>query len=688
MTVISTIDYLNTIIHFYILCVIIIVPTIPYQLNGATALNDKEVVLPEPQFTIENLVISAQQDKNIQRLIFEPSILEFEKLAVGETAHKIVTIINNHTNQSVYLGTISGSVPEFQSSFFDANFIPPMGNATFNVVFLPRYQMPVMGHLAIQTSFGIVSYMIRGNGTQCPYRLNPLIGLVAPMHAVITPEIYMYNPYSTPIQIVEIYSSGGQFQLELPADGDAEQRSQAVWTIPPYHSKPIIRIRFTATMPGKHLAYIRIKLSSKSVKGLRNKVLIVPIEVDCLKEAGLYSSMPVLSLGIAGINDRHKDFTLKLISSDDKPHEVLSYHVESDPEIQNAITMKLLTKENSADSLTNAIINVIVAWSKISTNKLIRGFIAVKTKSKRDWNEQSSSDNSNAIYKIPFIGEIIAGSVHYNESIVKFRLTTDINRTREFRIRNDYQIPLAITNVTFDEFFHKRFKIDGFQPKVLAPGEETVLCNVTLLPSTLTTSVSVHMYLHSNISTYDVPFVIFTGNLKRLLPIIDLTNIFRSDIDGLPDEKLIDFGTLPLAIKSHVTLGFVNQNPLPISINNWKGTISSAATIEIVLRGCGRMQLVDLKFCDRVQEGEWIIFQLSVSSNAVGTFVGLFTVKTEYEEINTPIKFSTDMGVLKFSTTMLGNERCFQVSNICFSISTISMQYVTYVWNLANNRKK
>lgn len=686
MTVISTVDYIYSIIHFYILCVIIIVPTIPRQLNGAAATNDKEINLPEAQFIVDNFIITAEQDKDIARLVFQPSLLEFEKLAVGETAHKVVTIVNNHTNRSVYLGSISGSVPEFQSSFFDVNFIPPLGNTTFSVVFLPRYQMPVMGHLTIQTSFGVISYMVKGNGTECPYRLSPLIGLNAPLNATLTPEVYMYNPYSTPIQIAEIYSSGGQFQLELPTESDGgsskrvnsdgltnnnEERSQSVWTIPPYYSKPIIRIRFTASTPGKHTAYIRIKISSKSVKSLRNKVLIVPIEVECFKEHGLYSSMPFLNLGIAGRNDRPKDFALKLKSSDKNEHEILSYVVEAEMDVQNAISVNMLPKNNIADSLCNAIINVIVAWSKISTNKMIRGNILVKTKTKllTELNEIHHS-----VYKIPFMAEIIPGSVHYNETIVKFRVADDTSRTRQFRLRNDYDVPLAITNITFDPTFHKSFQINGFQPKVLASGEEMALFNVTLVPPASTTSAALKLYLHSNISTYDIQFVTFTGHLRRLLPINELSNITTySDIDNLPDEKLIDFGTLPLATKSHVMLGFVNQNPLAISINNWKGTISSAATIEIVMRGCGRMQMVDLKFCDRVQEGEWIIFQLSVSSNAVGTFVGLFTVKTEFEEINTPIKFSTDMGILGFKTTMVGGETCFNVSIIIVHLFAFSL---------------
>lgn len=155
--------------------------------------------------------ISSETDngKNIH-LVFHPNMLDFEDLAVGDAESETVIVFNEHANKSVYFGSISGNVPDFYSSFFEDKVIPPMGNTTFNVVFLPRQPGIVQTNLLIHTSFGAFNYTVKGRGVECMFRLNPLIGLQAPLNATLTPEIVMYNPYETPLQIIEVYSSGGQ----------------------------------------------------------------------------------------------------------------------------------------------------------------------------------------------------------------------------------------------------------------------------------------------------------------------------------------------------------------------------------------------------------------------------------------------------------------------------------------------
>lgn len=57
------------------------------------------------------------------------------------------------------------------------------------------------------------------------------------------------------IKIVEVYSSGGDFHLELPT-GELEGPKD-MWEIGPLQTKAVIRVRFHARSEQNHTAYVR-----------------------------------------------------------------------------------------------------------------------------------------------------------------------------------------------------------------------------------------------------------------------------------------------------------------------------------------------------------------------------------------------------------------------------------------------
>ena len=68
---------------------------------------------------------------------------------------------------------------------------------------------------------------MRGRGTANPYRLHPLTGSKIPINGTYAPIISMYNPFSEPLQITEMYSSGGDLHLELVKG--QQEGTRALW---------------------------------------------------------------------------------------------------------------------------------------------------------------------------------------------------------------------------------------------------------------------------------------------------------------------------------------------------------------------------------------------------------------------------------------------------------------------------
>uniref|UniRef100_A0A182W752 TMEM131_like domain-containing protein n=1 Tax=Anopheles minimus TaxID=112268 RepID=A0A182W752_9DIPT len=710
-------------------------------------------------------------------LFFLPAQLNFAHRSIGDPHNQPIVLFNRHKNRSVYLGPISGSTAEFSSSYFKEKVIPPGGNTSFNVVFLPRKLGAADGSLLVHTSFGMLRYLVQGEGIECPYRLRPLVGLQAPLNATLSPEITLYNPHDTPLQIVEVYSSGGNFQLELPSG--AQEGPQTLWEIPPHSTRTVIRVRFHARTPGHHIAYVRIKISGGAANpSLVDKMLVVPIEIEISKETGLYSRIPFLELGVTsslseavsttarrttaapalaapvddsefGLSVRNgrnvTRLSLDLFNSGRQLVKVKSWLVQAD-DAESIHCMQVLVAEGPT-------LHVEFDWSKLTSERRhISGRIQLKLErilsstegaehpmgdeedveedgepqeELHSQEESTGSESRNvdeyeravnrmhkyegaavvvpSVYYIPFAGEVLKGSIQYNEEVLRFLISaygqasSDAReeeetaggggRGRPLVVRNHFNVPLSITNISVPENCSRYFAIENFRPIVLQPNDERTLLRIhrkvtvwadtqQQQPFTIFTSFR----LVTNISDYELPVLGYSGRLERLVSptvrdasLLTPTGLVQpqrnskgegtgSGMEGEPQE--LDFGVLPIATIGEALVAFRNPNPIPIPIIHWKGAITSdgavgAPTITVILRGCGPLRLDGLVFCHTVQPGEWIVYQISVQSGTIDSYQGRFTVKTDYEEIVTPLRFTTAVGELHLMRERLRFDDCF-----------------------------
>lgn len=77
---------------------------------------------------VDGLTTDADGNIGSTNLMFQPASIDFKQNAIGEPQSRVITVFNRHRNQSVYLGSISGNVPDFYTSYFSDKVIPPEGN--------------------------------------------------------------------------------------------------------------------------------------------------------------------------------------------------------------------------------------------------------------------------------------------------------------------------------------------------------------------------------------------------------------------------------------------------------------------------------------------------------------------------------------------------------------------------------
>ncbi|EDW72065.2 uncharacterized protein Dwil_GK10747 [Drosophila willistoni] len=620
--------------------------------------------LPEPH--------TREQSELLRDLHFVPPHLDFGLWSVGQARTQTVTLINQHMNRTVQLNSVAGPSPDFYSSFFGTREVPPQGNTTFSVVFLPRQLGAISSDLLIQTSFGRAEFAVRGEGSECPYRLKPLVGIKAPMNATLTPEIHMYNPHERPLQILEVYSSGGEFQLELPS-GVAEG-PQNLWEIPPHTLKPVIRISFHGRTAGKHSAYIRIKIAEQDME--QENILVIPVEFEILARHAAYARNPLADFGRLATQSGSEALVFKL--------DMQNEHV--DPSKRLLIGSYL----RDIPGLTfDANISSIVLDPKLfDKSETINDLLILKEERDEDQRE----------FTVLVRAEIFKGGLGYDGNITQFvtnHLIADkdldedmlestlMKRKRSLLVRNDFAHPLVIFNVSLtkaiDESLLDVAILSDSLPILLQPGESVELVKLNLINNEVTLKSSLH--IDTNVSSFHIPLVACSGRLKVSTQAFELSRQHLIEQDSILQ---LDLGTVPFAEMSRN--GYVilrNDNPLPIKFPNWHfsppknvsfkssfGCIRAADQIEGLLYG----NSTKLQYCSQLNEGDIVIFVVSIQTFVPDPSSVVLKIWTPHEVIRIEVKFRALVGQLDIEQEQLDFKSCFP-GKVCSSVLSIRSSF-------------
>ncbi|XP_031551127.1 transmembrane protein 131-like, partial [Actinia tenebrosa] len=474
---------------------------------------------------------------NTRQIRFDPSYLDFNEQSVGMPRIKTVTIINPNTEQSLHLQSISGSTVHFHASFFQAKIVQPLGNTTFEIVFLARLVGNVENTLFIHTSKGVYPYQVFGVGVPNPYRLRPFLGARVPVNFSFTSLINMHNPFNSPIQVIEMYSSGGDLHLELPSG--LEEAPQKHWEIPPYETKALMRVSFEGRSPNNHTAFIRIKTSNATPV---TEFLILPVEVEVTAVPGLFPSVDLLDFGTLRTMDEPKAVGVYLLNSGPKQVHISSIIAEP---ANNAVSVTFTPLNLKPGNKYIKVATVTFSAYHVKRSRQSNGKIQIKTNSKTALK-----------LELPYQANVLQGTIAYSVSKTRFYVGKPpfVPVIRELPITNTFAFTMVIYDAAFPPEVESLFSIINFtKPAMISPQKTSTPFYVQFLANGSDTAFSTILRVYTNASIFTIPIHCYDGKVKYI-------------IDGL-EEDIVDYGTVGTREKRTKLLKIYNTNPVEVTIS-------------------------------------------------------------------------------------------------------------------------
>ncbi|OXB75135.1 UNVERIFIED_CONTAM: hypothetical protein H355_009709 [Colinus virginianus] len=588
---------------------------------------------------------------NCRPLRFEPPMLDFHEQPVGMPKMEKVYLHNPSSEETITLVSISATTSHFHASFFQNRKILPGGNTSFDVVFLARVVGNVENTLFINTSnHGVFTYQVFGIGVSNPYRLRPFIGARVPVNSSFSPIINIHNPHSEPLQVVEMYSSGGDLHLELPTG--QQGGTKKLWEIPPYETKGVMRASFSSREADNHTAFIRIKTNASD----NTEFIILPVEVEVTTAPGIYSSTEMLDFGTLRTQDLPKILNLHLLNSGTKDVPITSVR----PTPQNeAITVhfKPVTLKASESKYTK-VASISFDASKAKKASQSSGKITVKAKEK-----------SYSKLEIPYQAEVLDGYLGFDHAATLFHIRDGASDSveRPIYLTNTFNFAVLIHDVVLPEEAKPMFKVQNFsKPVLIPPNESRYIFTLYFMPATSSVHIDNNILLITNASKFHLPVRAYTGFLDYFV------------LPPKTEERFIDFGILSAAEATSILFAIINSNPIELAIKSWH-IIGDGLAIELLTTEKGNRttiianhhELQNASASDQssviLSSGYYAVFRVKlIAKELEGIHDGAVQITTDYEILTIPVKAVIAVGSLTCSPKHVFLPPSFPIANIYF----------------------
>ncbi|XP_064166359.1 transmembrane protein 131 isoform X2 [Anguilla rostrata] len=571
---------------------------------------------------------------NCRPIRFEPPMLDFHEQPVGMPKMEKVYLHNPSSEEKIILISISATTAHFHASFFQNGVIPPGGNTSFDVVFLARVVGNVENTLFINTSdHGVFTYQVFGVGIPNPYRLRPFIGARIPVNSSFSPLINIHNPHSEPLQVVEMYSSGGDLHLELLTGQQGGTRK--LWEIPPFETKGVMRASFSSRDADNHTAYLRIKTNASS----EDEFIILPVEVEVTKTPGIYSSIEMLDFGTLRSQDRPKQLNLHLLNSGTKDVQITSVR-STPPNEAIKIDYSSVTLKAGENNYTK-VASISFDASKARRPSQFSGKITVKAREK-----------TYSKLEIPYQAEVLEGYLGFEHTATLFHIRDSPTDPveRPIFLTNTFSFAVRVHSVFLPDQAKTMFQIQNFSDPILIPPREArYIFSLHFQPIRPSLHIDSNILLVTNASKFHLPIRAYTGFLEPFVLPPSLSQHF------------LDFSVLSATDTSSNMFMVVNSNPIELEIESWMVT-GDSLSVELLRAERGNRttvlprirELQNASASDHnsviLASGYTAVFRVTLVARGLeGTYDGAVHLRTDYEILTIPVKAVIAVGSLESS---------------------------------------
>jgi hypothetical protein len=425
--------------------------------------------------------------------------------------------------------------------------------------------------------------------------------------------ITLYNPYSEPLTVKEVFTSGGFLHLSLPgtAAGTAAAAgtpadNRRLWELTPYQRKQIINLDFQAANAGKYQGFIYIKTD--------RDMLIVHVEVTVVKSA-LHLTLDELDFGtLTALHARQtqsaeslaapqtRSVTLTLLNGHAHPvhvYELTLSALQNDPNIAAKIDLKIdFPGPTDLAPLTSRDIGTVTFSAKF--DGVYRGKLAVKT-----------NDTTQARIELPFKARVIGGHVIPELASTTFPISAKgppyTAVVQPIQLTNRLNTPFTVLTAELND---PLFRITHLTPVSSVPVNSTWSGVTVSFTANATQSHRAELVLRTNITALHIPLTSYSGRLHCALAAAPHTPL-----------RVLAFGVVSVGETTHKTLLLHNPNPVAVAVLQINSDLTGlAVTLEHVTDSRGETQRVSrvLNSGPRAKgELKDVLFSIESNSSAV-----------------------------------------------------------------------